>query len=230
MTTKQTASQAVQSYLATVKTTVAQITNPTVPPQPLQIPDYDALYTAAGTLDTAPYPADIVSVTQQLLGRASSVDMKVPPVGYTPVFPDDHHFHPDMGVEWYWVASHLNVVPTGITGNSGRISVLVMMQRQRSVGQAAQAAAGWSDAETQIVISEVTVTLDLDGGPNEIVRRSRNIQWPLVDGSSSAGFSAPGSSFSVQCGPDSITGSANVLPLDVVGRWSEYEYSAEFQH
>jgi len=200
----------VQSYLQYVQTQVNNITYPQQNGSPVEIPNYSALYTAAGNLDTL---SDI-DATQQMnmimsmLGRANCVDFTVP----TSInLPADHHMHPDCGVEWYWIACHLQVQDSA--GNTGRISALIDMTRNRCVGLQAQAAAKWTDEMATIANTIANITVDMGPDKKSYHRRTPNWQWPLKGGSVS--FSKQGENFSFTCGPDSLTGSANVLPLVV---------------
>jgi hypothetical protein len=201
----------VRDYLLTVRSAVNEIKNPNTG-QPVQIPDFATIHAAAGQLDSTPYPEDFMFVIQSLLGRASSVDMDIPASTYTPSFPLDHHPHASMGVEWYWLGCHMSV--TDRHGNAGRISVLLVMAKTRAVGLAAQKAAGWTDQEVTLACNVVTVTVDMGPGERAIHRRSRNLQWQLKGGV--VNFSVPGQDFLFQCGPDSLRGSADVMPLAVV--------------
>lgn len=198
----------VQSYLSTVQADVNAIIDPTTG-QPVQIPNFDILFNAAGQLDLTPYPADTLTVIQALLGRASSVDMDVPSPTQPLGFPADHHLHPTMGQEWYWIGAHMNV--SDQSGRTGRLSLLLVMNKGRAVGKAAQKAADWSDHEVCVFSNTVTLTIDMGPGERRIVRRSRNLQWALKGGT--VGFSSPGQNFQMQCGPDILSGTDNVLPL-----------------
>lgn len=202
----------VQSYLKTAQQAVNAIIDPATK-LPVQIPNYDILQQVAGTLDTASSPEKKMFMISSLLGRASSVDMETPPSDYAVSFPNDHHLHANMGNEWYWIGCHLNV--TDEKGNAGRISMLLSLQKIRSVGLGAQQQAGWTDEQVTLGDNLVTVTVDMGPDNKSYYRRSPNYQWPATDGSLS--FSKPGDdNFYIQCGPDSIKGSLNVLPLQVV--------------
>jgi hypothetical protein len=87
------------------------------------------------------------------------------------------------------------------------------MEKIRTVGLGAQQAAKWTDREVTLASNSVTVTVDMGPGKCNIYRRSRNLQWPLKGGV--VDFSTPGQDFLFQCGPDSLSGSADVLPLSV---------------
>lgn len=204
-------SSAVQEYLSSVQKTVNRITDPNTG-APVQIPDFPALYEAAGKLDSTPHPEDAMCVIQTLLGRASSVGSDAPDASYKVSFPQDHHLHANMGLEWYWVGCHMNV--TDQNGNTGRLSVLLAMEKIRSVGLEAQQAAGWTDREVTLASNSVTLTVDMGPGNRNIYRRNRNLQWPLKNGV--VNFSTPGQDFHFQCGADSLSGSADVLPLSIL--------------
>lgn len=208
--TRPPVSAVVQNYLLTVQQAVNQITDPATG-KPVQIPDFQSLYEAAGLLDSTAHPEDFMSVIQTLLGRAGSVGFDVPPPSYQVSFPGDHHLHANMGLEWYWVGCHLNV--TDQHGNAGRVSVLLAMEKIRTVGLAAQQAEKWTDQDVTLASNSVTVTVDMGPGARNIYRRSRNLQWPLKGGT--VNFSTPGANFLFQCGSDSLSGSANVMPLSV---------------
>ena len=116
-----------------------------------------------------------------------------------------------MGAEWYWVGCHLNVKDQN--GNTGRISVLTSSQKVRSVGQAIQKKYGWTDREVTIAASICTVTVDMGAGNKAYYRRNPNYQWALKGGETK--FSTKGN-FLFQCGQDKLSGSADVLPLNVI--------------
>jgi hypothetical protein len=202
----------IQSYLEYIKSQVNNITYPQQGGSPVEIPHYDALYTAAGKLDSL---SDIdatqhVNMIMSLLGRANCVGFTAPT---TISLPNDHHMHPDAGVEWYWIACHLNV--TDSTGKAGRVSVLVDMTRNRCVGVNAQAAAGWTDEQATIANTIANVTVDMGGDGKSYYRRTPNWQWPMKGGSVSFSKPGAGNTFSFTCGADTLTGSTNVLPLVV---------------
>lgn len=169
------------------------------------------LYEAAGRLDSVANPAQNMYIIQTLLGRAGNTGFNMPQPGAKLHFPHDHHFHLDMGQEWYWIAAHLEVKDEN--GNEGQLAVLTIIDRTRSVGLSAQQAAGWTDREQTIGSSMATVTVNMPG-EQAMYTRSPNIQWPLKDGEFDC--SQPGQlSFYARCGPDSIAGPADVLPLRV---------------
>jgi len=208
MASKQSASQAIQGYLLSVKDAVAEIADPETG-KPVQIPDFDVLYQAAGRLDDVKGPANHAIVIQSLLGRASSYGMRVPGPDYKMTFPKDHAFHPEMGQEWYWIGCNLNTVDSA--GTKQRLGVLMIITKDRIVGRAAQDTAGWDDQDALIFSSTATIVFD-DPAKGHIVRRKPNVQWPLLGGKAS--YSPPGATkFSVECGPDSFTGNVDVLPL-----------------
>lgn len=200
----------VQEYLLTVQQEVNKIIDPSTS-KPVQVTDFDAIYEAAGKLDSKRYPADMMFVIQTLLGRAGSVDKNAPGETYPLTFPQDHHMHGDMGREWYYIAGHMQV--TDEEGNTGRIAILMSILKIRAVGLTAQAKAGWTDEEATVAANVATITVDMGVGKRKLYRRSPNSQWPLKKGV--VNFSEPGENFMFQVGPDSISGSANVLPLSV---------------
>lgn len=203
--------QVVQAYLKDVLAAVNAITDPNTN-QPLQIPDFSDLYEAAGRLDDAADPGGMMWTINTLLGRASSVGSVAPTASYALSFPLDHHFHADMGLEWYWVGCHMNVMTPD--GETGRVSLLLSMEKLRAIGTAAQQAAGWSALDATVVTNLVTVTVDMGPGKRSIHRRRPNVQWPAKGGQ--ADFSQPGDdSVYVVCGDDSLRGSLDVLPLAV---------------
>jgi len=212
MATKQSASKTLQSYLGVIKERVAEFVDPATA-QPVQIPDYDSLYEAAGQLDQTGCPANYVRVIQSLLGRASSYDMETPTADYNLRFPGDHHIHPQMGKEWYFIACNLNV--TDSKGNHRRMGVFIILEKHRVVGETAQKNANWTDDDALIFTSKATVVFENQSKKDEIFRRKENIQWPLKGGSikySKAG--KPDEKFLLQCGRDVLSGSTNVLPMN----------------
>ena len=110
----------VQAYLRDVLAAVNAIEDPNTN-RPLQIPDFAEIYQAAGRLDDAADPGAIMWTINTLLGRASSVGSVAPTASYALSFPDDHHMHADMGLEWYWVGCHMNVMTP--EGETGRVSL-----------------------------------------------------------------------------------------------------------
>ncbi|MBV8659565.1 MAG: hypothetical protein JO142_17220 [Burkholderiales bacterium] len=201
----------VQGYLRSVLAEVNKITNPATG-QALQIPNFSDLYQAAERLDAVDDPASYMMLINALLGRANSVGFDAPAANYQVSFPTDHHLHGTMGLEWYWTGCHLNVIDA--EGRPGRVSILLSMQKTRAVGVAAQHAAGWTDLDATIACNLVTVTVDMGPGQRKIVRRTPNLQWPAKGGA--VDFSRPGDDrFHYSCGPDSLTGTLDVLPLTV---------------
>lgn len=202
---------AMQAHLRDVLAVVNAITDPFTE-APLQIPDFATLYQAAGALDTAQDPAQRAWTINTLLGRAGSVDCTAPTADYVLAFPKDHHLHADMGLEWYWIGAHLNVIDAN--GETGRLALLLSMEKTRAVGLQAQQAAGWSALDATLFTNLVTVTVDMGPGRRAIHRRRPNVQWPVAGGS--AGFSQPGdASFRYVCGPDTLSGPLDILPLQV---------------
>lgn len=201
------AAETFSRYLSSVRDAVSQVKDHAG--NPVAIPDYDTMVQAAVQLDCRPHAADIALVIQRTLGRAQSIDMEAPGPGYPLRFPEDHHLHPAMGAEWYYLACNLQTKSP--TGESRRFGVLFWMQKNRMVGRAAQQEAGWTDDECHIFASKATVVMETPGGPGRIIRRSRNVQWPLKGGA--AAYSQPGEDFRMFCGTDSMIGGASVLPL-----------------
>jgi|GEM_PF-563985 len=207
---------ALTAYLHQVRRRVGEIwTAPSqTPPALVQIPDFDQLVAAAGQVDSASpdTAAYIASVVMGLLGRAAAVDCESPPPT-TPVFPADHRLHLSMGAEWYWIGAHVDVVNDADPTDTGRIAVLYSIQRQRAVGMTVQALAGWDDTDAQIASAVGTVTVDTTK-QTSYVRRLPNIQWTVAGGS--AAFSVENEPLLFQCGPDFISGSVDVLPLQML--------------
>jgi predicted secreted hydrolase len=214
-TTVQNISTAIQEYLEDVKTQVAAIKD--LNGNPTQIPNYDDLYIAAGELDTTQNPVSFINIIHSLLGRAGNVGSDTIPFKettptYNLSFPTDHHMHGSMGNEWYWIGCHLDV--TDEKNNKGKISILDTMQKIRSMGLKTQAKNNWTDEQVCVSCNIATITTVMDNGDSNYYRRNVNEQWPLKGGQSS--FSSAGESFSFQVGPDSFTGSVNVLPLRLI--------------
>lgn len=199
--------QVVQANLEQVKATVSAIADPITGTPPV-IPDYDALFAAAGRLDASVHPAQSVATIAQLLGRAVDVGNDAPSPTYPLAFPRDHAFHPTMGLEWYYICLHLRV--TDGAGTPGRIGVMAILDKQRVVGLSIAQRFGWTDIASTVFASMVTATVDMPAGKS-ITRRSTNVQWPAAGGSAS--FSAPGEPLGFTCGRDSLRGSLDVLPL-----------------
>lgn len=197
----------VQANLEQVKATVSAIADPITGTAPV-IPDYDALFAAAGRLGASAHPAQSVATIAQLLGRAVDVGNDAPSATYPLAFPRDHHFHPTMGLEWYYVCLHLRVTDGG--GTPGRIGVMAILDKQRVVGLPVAQRFGWTDTASTVFTSMVTATVDLPSRTS-ITRRSTNVQWPAAGGSAS--FSVPGQPLAFTCGSDSLGGSVDVLPL-----------------
>lgn len=210
MKKKLSASVGIQNYLDTVKNRVEKIKDSTTG-KTVEIPDFNTLYIAAGALDTASNPAQIMLTIQQLLGRASSYDMDFPGKDYPLSFPGDHRIHMKMGAEWYWIGANLTVADA--SGLESQIAVLVVMKKSRVVGLAAQENADWSDEESQVVTTLATVIGKNEIGADDIVRRTTNVQWPLLGGKASC--SDVNEPFRFTCGQDTLSGSIDILPLDV---------------
>lgn len=197
----------VQANLEQVKATVSAISDPITGTPPV-IPDYDALFAAAGRLDSSLHAAQSVATIAQLLGRAVDVGNDAPSATYPLAFPRDHAFHPTMGLEWYYICLHLRV--TDGAGTPGRIGVMAILDKQRVVGLPVAQRFGWTDTASTVFASMVTATVDTPAGKS-ITRRSTNVQWPAAGGSAS--FSVAGEPLGFTCGRDSLRGSVDVLPL-----------------
>ncbi|MCP3943505.1 MAG: hypothetical protein GY710_18775 [Desulfobacteraceae bacterium] len=215
MRTSQNVASAIQEYLEDVKSKVAAIIDSNG--NPTQIPNYDDLYEAAGKLDTTENPMRFMNIIHSLLGRAGNIgsktisfDGKVPE--YYLKFPEDHRMHGNMGNEWYWIGCHLDV--TDENNNKGKLSILDTMQKIRSVGTDTQVKYNWTEEQVCVTCNIATITTKTDSGDTCYFRRGTNEQWPLKGGGSS--FSTVGEPFSFKVGPDSFTGSKNVLPLRLV--------------
>jgi hypothetical protein len=214
-TNVQNVSTAIQEYLEDVKIQVATIIDANG--KPTNIPNYDDLYMAAGELDTTQNPVNFINIIHSLLGRAGNVGSDtIPFTGTKPTynlsFPADHHMHGRMGNEWYWIACHVEV--TYENNKKGRISILDTMQKIRSMGLKTQAKNNWTNEQVCVTCNIATITTVMENGESNYYRRNENQQWPLKGGQSS--FSSAGEAFSFQVGPDSFTGSVNVLPLSLV--------------
>lgn len=204
-------SQTLLKYLEIVREELAELKNPS-DGSPVEIPDYDIISEAAKKIDNTKSPVDIMFIIQSMLGRAKCVGFDSIDDSYKVKFPDDHHLHLNMGAEWYWTAFHADVIDEN--GNTGRLSALVVMEKNRCVGIDSQREAGWTDEEISLVTNLATVTIDMGPENRKYFRRSRNCQWGLKGGNLS--FSKPGEKFYFTCGDDSMTGTENVLPLNVV--------------
>lgn len=198
----------VVAYLDVVKEEVAKLHNPKPPHDPVQIPYFDQLRTAAQSLDTTLYPEKFMFMIQQLLGRAGDVDTDMVK---ELSFPADHSLHPLMGLEWYYIACNLEVEDEA--GHCGRMGLLMALDKMRAVGLTTQKAAGWSDQDTIVASSVTTATVTMDSGENYFHSSKDNLQWNLNGGKVS--FSKPGEPFAFVCGEDSLKGSVDVLPLQV---------------
>jgi hypothetical protein len=198
---------ALQSHLLLVKDAVAAIINPETGER-TSIPDFDTIFQAAGRLDSSESPDKDVATILALLGRASDFDSEAPGADYMLQFPKDHHLHPAMGFEWYYVCFHLDVTYAG--GTRGRIGVIISMQKKRVIGLSTQQRLGWTNEASVMVNNLVTATVDLPGR-KAITRRRPNVQWSPTGGN--ARFSVPGEAFYMQCGTDNLSGTTDVLPL-----------------
>jgi hypothetical protein len=89
------------------------------------------------------------------------------------------------------------------------------MTRNRALGLQAQQTAGWTDEQATLANTIATVTVDMESGDKAYYRRSPNWQWPMKGGALSFSKPGTGNTFSFTCGSDSLTGTADVLPLVV---------------
>jgi predicted secreted hydrolase len=163
--------------------------------------------TAGGLGQGGANDAGLAATIYQMLGGAGGYGDDHPPASV--VFPIDHRLHLDCGNEWYWISANLM---GGSDGASKKISLLIDMLRIRVISKAVQEQAGWTDAECQVVWNAVTCVI-ADGAGVRMIRRRPNVQWAAVGGK--VAF-PDGESFVYSCGPDSMTGSVDVLPLNVV--------------
>ncbi|MHC9541274.1 MAG: hypothetical protein AB9903_17355 [Vulcanimicrobiota bacterium] len=201
--------QAVQAQLLLIRDEVAAIVNPETGAA-TTVTDFDSLYAAAGRLDSSQNPTQNASIIHTLLDRASDYDCEAPGPDYPLQFPKDHHIHPSMGLEWYYLCLHLDVIDPA--GTQGRIGILISLQKFRMIGNTTQQRYGWSSEQSMIFTNLATATVDFTGRKS-IIRRSPNVQWPAAGGS--ARYSAQGEKFYFGCGADSLSGSTDVLPLAV---------------
>jgi len=213
MGTSHKVAPAIQEYLEDVKSQVAEVKDPSG--NSIRIPNYPDLYDAAGKLDTTENPIRFMNIIHSLLGRARNIGSETISFNekgpeYNLKFPEDHRMHGSMGDEWYWIGCHLNV--TDNNNNKGKLSILDTMQKIRSMGTDTQAKHGWTEEQVCVTCNIATITTIMDDGETKnYYRRRTNEQWPLKAGQSS--FSSEGEPFSFKVGPDSFTGSNNVLPL-----------------
>jgi len=154
---------------------------------------------AAGRLNSA----DPVVTILTLLDSGASAWWTPPPASL--VFPRDHGLHLGCAPEWYWLFCNLEVA-----GSKGarKIGVVACLERYRAVAPAVQAQAGWSDEAAQLVTSHAAVIL---AGPQgrRIVTRRPNVVWPPLGGETVM----TADPFVFACGPDSLTGPVDILPL-----------------
>ncbi|MCK4813876.1 MAG: hypothetical protein KAT14_08060, partial [Candidatus Marinimicrobia bacterium] len=199
--------EALKSHLLYVKNEVSQIIDPETG-RPVSIPHLDLIYKTAGNITSSEDPETDLAIAYSLLGRAGDVDCKVPNPKTPLRFPRDHHINPDTGFEWYYLGIYLNVIdPEGV---KGRIGIVLSIQKQRVIGLTTQKQYGLSDENCMMFVNLVTATVDLPED-HKIIRRNKNFQLPALGGS--GGYSSKGEAFYMACGPDTISGSMNVLPL-----------------
>lgn len=198
---------ALQSHLSLVKNKVAEITDP-VTGDPVDIPHFDLIYKTAGNIMSYKDPETALAIAYSLLGRASDVDCKYPDHKKALRFPGDHHIDSEMGFEWYYFGTYLNVKDQH--GNIGRIGLLLSMQKQRVIGLTTQQEYGMTDNNCMMFVNLVTATIKMNNN-KKIIRRSANYQLPALGGA--GGFSEPGEDFFMSCGSDALKGGRDVLPL-----------------
>ncbi len=203
---------ALQAHLTDVKNEVAGLSDPGTG-KPLEIPHFDLIYETAGHIAASDHPETDLAIAYSLLGRASDAGSKVPKLHRPLLFPGAHHIDPETGFEWYYFGTYLEV--TDPDGKEGRVAVLLSMQKQRLIGLATQKAYGLSDRDCMMFVNLVTATVDLPG-TQKIIRRRENFQLPALGGR--GGFSSRGEAFYMACGPDSLIGTRDVLPLTAVVR------------
>jgi predicted secreted hydrolase len=162
---------------------------------------FEDLMTAAKSMTDAHH----AGVLFTLLGPAGAYGSETPPTGKLK-FPADHQLHLKMGTEWYWFS--FNAAVDGSLGLD-RIGGFATFKRVRSVSNCVQAQAGWTDVEAQIGAVTATVTLDTREH-REILRRRPNVQWPMLGGNVQIG-----QPFLFGIGPDSLSGSADIMPLKI---------------
>jgi hypothetical protein len=156
-----------------------------------------------------PERVQVVEVILTLLG-ASPTAWCAPP--QTPLeFPRDHAVHPGCGPEWYWLTANL-----AVEGSSTQsIAFVLSMERQQPISPEVQSLAGWGERETQLVFSYACAILRT-GDTAQIFTRRPNILWPPLTGTGApTTMSKPGEPFVFACGPDSLQGTVDVMPLTV---------------
>jgi len=170
---------------------------------------FDQLLASAGKLrpDGGMADAQAAAVIYKLQGAGAGFGDEPPPTKVS--FPADHRMHLRCGNEWYWLACHFDAEgPLGAV----RIAVLIDMLRFRLISTQLQNEIGWTDADCQLVWNAVTVTIAGAGG-SRIYRRPLNVQWAKTGGH----VQFPDETqFVYRCGPDTLTGTANVLPLRAI--------------
>lgn len=182
-----TASQALVAFLESI-------------PPDIRPSYFEDLRTAAKSM-TDPRHAGVLFT---LLGAAGAYGSDTPTGGLN--FPADHQLHLNMGTEWYWYSFTATVDGSA---DLDRIGGFATFKRIRSVSNCVQAQAGWTDLEAQIGAVTGTVTLDTRE-ECRIIRRSPNVQWPALGGN--VQIDRP---FFFGIGPDSLSGSADVMPLKI---------------
>jgi predicted secreted hydrolase len=153
---------------------------------------------------SSPQAAEVVLT---LLGAAPSSWCQPPPTALS--FPDDHAVHPGYGPEWYWLTAVMQIDDSSATDT---FAFVLSMERQQPVSQAVQQAAGWSDTEAQLAFSYACV-IHRTADRAAIYARRPNLAWPPLTGTTA--MSQPGEPFLFACGPDSLSGTVDVMPLSV---------------
>lgn len=166
--------------------------------------DIAAAVTAAAQAMTTAEP---VCTMVTLLGTGASAWYA--PLPETLSFPTDHAMHLGGPPEWLWIACTLDV--DGAPGET--IGVLASFQRNQVCDPGLAAAQGWTLADSQLLFTYAFVTHAKDGVGRNYTRRP-NVVWPPMGGSTE--MSGPGAPFVVRCGPDSLEGTVDVLPLRMV--------------
>jgi predicted secreted hydrolase len=150
--------------------------------------------------------AQAVGVMLTILNAGPSAWWDPPP--FPLAFPRDHGLHLACGPEWYWIICNLDVEGSG---GLERIGIVLSMQRQRVLAPSVQAQTPWSDDEAQMVFSFASVIHVGPDGARTFNRRP-NFAWaPLVGAAT-----MQADPFLFSCGPDSLSGPVDVLPLHVV--------------
>jgi hypothetical protein len=156
---------------------------------------------AARMLNATPLPTIMT-----ILDSGASAWCAPPPTKLE--FPKDHGLHLACGPEWYWLTCTLDVV--GTEGKE-KIGMVICIQRERVLDPGVQARWGISDHNAQLVFSYASVIHTTPDGSHKYARRPNQV-WPALVGEAVM-QSDP---FVFSCGPDSMSGSIDVMPLRVV--------------